>query len=303
MIFKKVQIIYLYLFFASISNIGAQDVGHENFYQYQKLRNQAVFKYFCADLDSAIYLYESAFKIHEPRLFDQYYCALSYAKLGAVEDSKRLIEAIVKKGYPVTEIVSNKIFADIGILNSSFVELLHNHHESFLLVNKGDLYLELQKRVSSDIQARNSCSIPNCDVWKRIVNDNIEYLREYTIINGLPCERNIGYAIMYVNFILLHGKSEESFTFFDPILKSAVMTACFPTDNYAYWFDGNRVSVLDTTEVFGTVSLLQYRNNGSLPDSVVVSEIESARKSVGMQSFKNEVMLIKLIKNGTHINK
>lgn len=290
------------LFFA-VSDLHSQDGDNEQYYQYKKLSNRAKFHYHVNALDSCVYLYESAFKIREAHLFDQYYCALCYAKLGLADDSKRLVEEIAKKGYPINGLVSNEVFVNANLIDDSFIELLHEHHKYFLSEMNSDLYTELSNRVEHDIITRKECEKPNCENWFKTTNVNIVYLMDYIAENGFPCEETIGYGIGNLNIVLLHGKSEESFIFFDPILKSAVMTGCFPAGNYAYWVDGYKTSVQRTDEVYGTIALAMFRYNNSLPETINVNEIEAARKEIGLESFNNDLELIKQSRDNPNFNR
>lgn len=267
----------------------------DSYLNYQNHKNKAMTHLFMGQYDSCAVSFNRAFQEHTPKLFDQYHCAICLVNAGSISQALVKIEAIVRKGYPVELLLSNSSFSPL-LKDSLFHEKLNSVFSNDLTVPFIKLNTELKDRVLLDSEVRQKCITPNCDEWKSVTQDNVDFLINYIEQNGLPCDSEIGFGLMYFNLILLHGKSASNFFLLNDEIKNMVLEGCFPAENYAYWMDGNQINIFNSGEIYGTISLQEYRNTRKLPCTSRVKFFDLNRRQIGLPSFQTEVDRINQVK-------
>jgi len=282
----------LLLFFSTSFNFcicQEHPFAKSEYLQYMKNKTQAVNHFYLNEFESSIKSFEKAFEFDNYSFFDNYYYALCLLKTNEFQNAKDYFLKLVAKGYPVESLLKNKDLEELFKSNPELTNQLSTSKYSDFTSANFDLFHNLKKRAELDSKTRENCPLPDCDEWLNVTKNNIQYLADYVTLNGIPCEKEIGFGTQYLNFILLHGKSIKDFEKLNELLKEAVVNGCFPAENYAYWVDGNMTNIFEKEEVYGTISLAMYRYSLEPIDELKIINFNKKREEIGLETIEAQL--------------
>lgn len=256
---NKVFLILLYNLLSLGILAQKQEVANYNIYS-----QKGVFCFYSGDYQCAIDNYEKAQTFADSmQLFDQLYLGLSYASTDTLYFSEAfiLLKKVLCKGYPLSGIDS-KISSSFRL--SKYYKTLKKNQKLYKLKfyknYNVELIMELKQLVNRDKYIRSNC--PQNDsvckqFWLKTINENFSKIENEIMKNGFPGYQQIGYSVMDLNLILLHGKTHEltyqRFSHIKDIIFKEVLKGNFSPANFAYWVDGYHSAILKDKQIYGTV--------------------------------------------------
>lgn len=251
-------------------------------------RNLGLYGFLTNDFQTSKMNYKKSFEFGNRLFFDQYIYGRSLIECNELKKAEDVFIGLIEKGYPYDSVIEmDEIFHDLN--EGEKLRFLKSKHVMSIGVEHQKVFRQFSDLAILDSETRANCDTANCFEWKQVTENNISFLLRHFRSDEDFCINDIGFASSSVRLILLHGKTKENFEVLNMIVENQLKRGCVPPEFYAYWYDGYLTEIFDRDEVYGTISLLEYRRNGTLPDNDEILGFEKKRKEIGLISFSKEI--------------